>query len=71
MSTDTGKLLDVEVMSRYSNACAMHENLKLTDPAKNMNNISCHTNVASTIVVRLLQWKRMALSILLTAPLKK
>ena len=34
ISTDTGKVLDVEVMSRYCNACVMHEKLKLTDPAK-------------------------------------
>ena len=34
MSTDTGKVLDVEVMSRHCNACVMHEKLKLTDPAK-------------------------------------
>ena len=34
MSTDTGKVLDVEVMSRYCNTCVMHEKLKLTDPAK-------------------------------------
>ena len=34
MSTDTGKVLDVEVMSRYCNAGVMHEKLKLTDPAK-------------------------------------
>ena len=34
MSTDTGKVLDVEVMSRYCNACVMREKLKLTDSAK-------------------------------------
>ena len=34
MSTDTGKVLDVEVMSRYCNACVVHEKLKLTDPAR-------------------------------------
>ena len=34
MSTDTGKVLDVEVMSRYCNTCVMHEKLRLTDPAK-------------------------------------
>ena len=34
ISTVTGKVLDVEVMSRYCNACVMHEKLKLTDPAK-------------------------------------
>ena len=28
MSTDTGKVLDVEVMSRYCNTCVMHEKLK-------------------------------------------
>ena len=32
MSTDTGKVLNVEVMSRYCNACVMHEELELTDP---------------------------------------
>ena len=34
MSTDTGKVLDVEVMSRYCNTCVIHEKLRLTDPAK-------------------------------------
>ena len=34
MSTDTGKVLDVEVMSRYCNTCVMHGKLRLTDPAK-------------------------------------
>ena len=28
MSTDTRKVLDVEVMSRYCNTCVMHEKLK-------------------------------------------
>ena len=34
ISTDSGKVVDVEVMSRYCNACVMHEKLKVTDPAK-------------------------------------
>ena len=34
MSSDTGKVLDVEVMSRYCDACVVHEKLKLTAPAK-------------------------------------
>ena len=34
ISIDTGKVLAVEVMSRYCNACVIHEKLKLTDPVK-------------------------------------
>ena len=34
ISTDTGKVLDVEVMSRYCNACVMQEKLKLKGPVK-------------------------------------
>ena len=34
MSTNTGKVLDVEVMSRYCNACLMCDTLKLRDRAK-------------------------------------
>ena len=34
ISMETGKILDVEPMSRYCKACNLKENLKKTDPAQ-------------------------------------
>ena len=32
LSTETGKVLDVDIMSRYCNACTYNEKIKNTDP---------------------------------------
>ena len=49
ISTDTGKVLDVEVMSRYCNACVMHEKLKLTIIANVEQKIGANSNTTYQI----------------------
>ena len=45
---DGGKALDVEVMSRFCNACISNEKLKESD-SPSTNNASCYMVVVSTI----------------------
>ena len=59
LSTDTGKVLDVEPMSRFCNACVSNKKLKKKLIQPSTRSFRHHTIVATITKVLHLLWKKM------------